>query len=257
MNGRVIILGCGASTGVPLIGNRWGVCNPDNPKNRRTRSSLLLQTDSGKNVLIDTGPDLRAQLLDAHIEHLDSVIYTHAHADHIFGMDEVRQVYFIQKKEIQLFANASTLSTLKQCFPYLFTDTHPMYGGIFQVNEITSSFTTADIKFFPFFQEHSTMGSLGFRMGGFAYSTDFKTLDDNAISILQGVDTWIVEALRPEPHVAHAHLEQTLDLITKVNPRRAILTHMSCLLDYDDLKSKLPSHIEPAYDGMTLDVSFS
>lgn len=254
MVGKVIVLGCASSGGVPLIGNNWGVCDPHNPKDRRMRSSIFIQAEN-QNILVDTGPDLRTQLLNNNIDRINTVLFTHSHADHIFGMDELRHVYFRQRLPIQTYADKQTYEQIKKSYQYLFETVDPNFKPFLHAEEITGPISLDNLKIIPFKQEHGNMGSLGFRIGDFAYSTDMKDLDDNALNILEGVKVWIVEALKEEPHHSHSHLDHTLHLINKIKPQRAILTHMSQMMNYNDLKAKLPSGVEPAYDGMEIEVT--
>jgi len=249
---KVTILGCGTSGGVPRIGPLWGRCNPDNPKNRRRRVSILVE-DRDTSLLVDTSPDLREQCLDAGINHLDGVLYTHDHADHTHGIDDLRGIAHAMGRKVDIFANAETLAVLRQRFGYVF-ESVAGYPTIANAHEITGPFRVGGIDVSPFTQIHGPITSLGFRFGPVAYSTDLNALPEEAFDTLQGVKVWIVDALRYDPHPTHAHLDLTLEWIERVRPEKAILTHMTWDMDYDEVKSRLPDHIVPAYDGMTIEI---
>ncbi len=255
---RVTILGCGGSSGVPLIGNVWGKADPANPRNRRRRPSILVENASTA-ILVDTGPDLREQLVDAGVQHLDGVLYTHAHADHAHGIDDLRAINWLTGKALDVHADADTLAILSQRFDYCFKPLPP--GGniyarpVLTPHIINEPFRIGSIDIIPFVQDHGHSNSLGFRFGRIAYSTDVVRLSDEAFEILEGVDTWIVDCVRLEPpHPVHAHWDITRGWIERLRPRRAILTHMNHMMDYDTLCGLLPDGVEPAYDGMVIEV---
>jgi phosphoribosyl 1,2-cyclic phosphate phosphodiesterase len=248
---RATILGCGTSGGVPRIGNVWGACDPAEPKNRRRRASVLIER-AGTRILVDTGPDLREQCLSANIDRLDAVLYTHDHADHTHGIDDLRGFFINAQRRIPIYADHRTLRTLRTRFPYIFKSVAG-YPALVEANQIDGAFQVADIHVQPFTQEHGPINSLGFRFGPIAYSTDVNGLPEESFKVLAGVDTWIVDALRPQPHPTHAHLDLTLSWIERVKPRRAILTHMTWDMDYQTLCRELPDGVEPAYDGMVLE----
>jgi phosphoribosyl 1,2-cyclic phosphate phosphodiesterase len=250
---KVTILGCGASGGVPLITGDWGSCNPENPKNRRRRASVLIQT-KGKNILIDTSPDLRLQLLDAGIGNIDIVLYTHDHADHVGGLDDLRQIYTKHQKQIPIYADHGTLSRLRQNYRYAMVTVDSMYPAFLDAREFEEEIDFEGIKIIPYLQYHGHRSSFGFRIGDFAYSTDLIELPEESYDILKDVKIWVVDCLRDEPHISHANVEQCLKMISKVNPEKAILTHMTPLLDYDDLNARTPAHVTPAHDGMVLEL---
>lgn len=259
---KLTILGCGPSSGVPATGGFWGDCNPLNPKNRRLRSSLLIE-DQGKTILIDTSPDLRQQLLTHNIRQINSVLYTHDHGDHVHGIDDLRPLYFHNERQtIPVYGDTQTLNSIKKRFFYLFkitsslTNQFPVVleGREFQIekDKKVPPFRIEHLNVQPFWQGHGPSYSVGYRIGSVAYSTDVSELNDTAFQILEGVDTWIVSCLSLTAHATHAHLEQSLSWIKRVNPRRAILTHMGQTMDYDTLYNQLPQGIMPAYDGLTL-----
>lgn len=247
---KITILGCGGSGGVPLITGDWGNCDPHEKYNRRRRVSVLVQ-HQGLNILIDTSPDLRQQLLDANVSHIDAVLYTHAHADHIYGLHELR--YYKQKDTIPVYGDPATLNILAKAFDYAFKANNPLYKPFVTAHSFgVKPFPVHGIEVVPFPQDHLTLTSWGFRIGNFAYSTDFKTILDSSLAMLEGLDLWIVDCLRFEEHPTHSHFEATRDLIRKCLPKRAILTHMSHLMDYDVVLSACDEGMEPAYDGMVV-----
>ena len=250
---RVTILGCGASGGVPSIGNNWGVCDPGEPRNRRTRASIFVETDRTR-VLVDTSPDLRLQCLDRGIADFDAVVFTHSHADHCHGIDEIRVLAARNGRPMPIYAAADTLAALQDRFHYAFGDPDSPYPAILEPHRIDGPLTVGDLDITPFAQDHGGVATLGLRFGPIAYSTDVVALDAAAFAALAGVETWIVAALRPEPHPTHAHVEQVLEWIERVRPKRAVLTHMTAQLDYATLAATLPAGVEPAHDGLVLDV---
>lgn len=252
---KVTILGCGTSHGVPRIGNVWGACDPNNPKNKRRRVSILVEDDKGTRLLVDTSPDLREQLLDARVDHLDGVFYTHDHADHSHGIDDLRGVYHCMRSKIPVYGDARTVSTLRKRFGYVF-EGKGGYAAIAESNVIESGQTLniGDIEITPFTQIHGGITSFGYRFNSMAYSTDLNAIPEGSEAHLQGLDLWIVDALRYEPHPTHPHLDQTLSWINKYKPARAILTHMNWDMDYDQLCARLPKGVEPGYDGLAIDL---
>ncbi len=256
---KIKILGCGAAGGVPMVSRGWGKCDPNNSKNRRLRTSLLLQHNK-QNLLFDTGPDLREQLLSAQIKDLAAVLYTHEHADHTHGIDDLREINRAMQKGIPVYANATTLNLLKDRFSYAFypiniekeTFFHPwLEPNLIKPGE---AFYIKDLKIIPFVQDHEWTTSLGFRINNFGYSTDVVHLYESALSVLKGVDTWVVGCLSEQDHPSHASLRRVLEWVDILKPKRTILTHMSINLDYDSLCASLPKSIEPGYDGMEFDV---
>lgn len=253
---KVTMLGCGASMGVPSVGLGWGACDPTNPRNRRRRSSVLVES-RGKTVLIDTSPDLRDQLIDANITRLDAIVMTHAHADHLHGIDEVRGINRVMRAAIPLYADAKTLAEIRRRFGYVLEP--PPQDGFFYAPclepiRIDGPFAAAGLPFVPFTQDHGHNTTLGFRIGGFGYSTDVVELDDAALAALAGIEVWIVDCLRYEPHPTHSHVAKTLDWIARVRPKRAILTHLDRPLDYAELVAQLPPGVEPGYDGLVVEL---
>lgn len=259
------ILGCGSSGGVPRLGGLWGVCDPTNPKNARRRCSLLVTRTSGDKmtrVLIDTTPDMRAQLLDAGVGTLDAVVYTHGHADHVHGIDDLRMIVFNMRQRLQVWADGDTSNDLLGRFGYAFVQPKGSnYPPICELNAIKGDITVSgeggDITLQPFEVAHGNIDALGFRIGDVAYLPDVSTIPDASWDALQNLDTWIVDALRRDPHPTHSHLANTLEWIKKAAPKRAILTNMHNDLDYAAVAAETPDHIEPAYDGMTFTVDLT
>lgn len=250
---KITVLGCGASGGVPLITGDWGACNPNNPKNHRRRASVLVQVQS-KNILIDTSPDLRMQLLDAGIDKIDLVLYTHDHADHVGGIDDLRQIYVKHRTPIPAYADQGSLKRLRQAYHYALVTMDPIYPAFLDGREIEDIIHFEGIQIIPFLQYHGHRSSFGFRIGDFAYSTDLVALPEESYDVLKDVKLWMVDCLRDEPHISHVNVEQSLAMIAKVNPEQAILTHMTQHLDYDALCARVPQNVKPAYDGMVLEL---
>ena len=263
---EVRILGCGSSGGVPRLGEGapyWGACDPDNPKNRRSRCSILVtrKAEGGETrVLVDTAPDMREQLLAARIGRLDGVLITHDHADQLHGLDDLRAITINMKRRLDLWSDASGLAGIMKKFDYCFESPPGSgYPPILNAHEIPEPFTEFEIEgqggpvpVLAFGQQHGRIRSLGYRIGPVAYSPDVDGLDEEAFAALDDVECWIVDALRYTPHPSHAHLSRTLEWIARVKPKRAVLTNMHVDLDYDMLLRELPSGVEPAYDGMVL-----
>lgn len=295
---KITILGCGGAGGVPTIGGHWGDCDPRNPKNERTRSSILVQQDD-VTLLVDTSPDLRQQLLRANVKDITAILYTHSHADHTHGFDDIRAINHMVRRAIPIYGDENTLAELRERFAYAFRplDAEAYYwpkvephvvpvpslpvipAKVQSHGESMSALTTLDprlrrddegisrqhdgqiqtpfsiggIAIHAFALDHGFSQTIGYRLNNFAYCTDVVRMDDATFDLLQGVDVWVVDALREEPHPTHSHVEQTLDWIARVKPRRAFLTHMNWLMDYDTLCAKLPAHVRPAYDGLVID----
>ncbi len=248
------MLGCGPSAGVPMVGNIWGECDPAEPRNQRTRPSILIET-GGKSILVDSGPDMRMQMLAANVKHLDAVIFTHEHADHTLGLDELRLYSLAAGKPLDIYGASDTIESLRVRFEYMFGPMRTGYTQTFLLPHIVEP--GEDLPIFgmqSFPQEHSHWTSLGLRCGRFAYSTDVFRFGEDGFEKLAGVDTWIVAALRREPHAAHATLGVVLQWIERVQPKRAILTHMNHTMDYRTLLAELPGNVEPGYDGLVIDL---
>ena len=257
---RFTILGCGSSGGVPRLGGVWGDCDPNNPRNARRRCSMLVEQDGPNGttrVLIDTSPDLRNQLLDADIGTLDAVVYTHDHADHVHGLDDLRVVVFNRRERLPVWADGHTQNTLLSRFSYAFVQPEGSpYPPILEMNTINGDVTIdgagGTITLTPFEVNHGAIDALGFRIGNLAYLPDVADIPDASWPMLEGLECWILDALRRTPHPTHTHLERSLEWIARAAPQSAVLTNMHIDMDYDTLVGELPDHITPAYDGMTL-----
>jgi phosphoribosyl 1,2-cyclic phosphate phosphodiesterase len=253
---KITILGCGTSSGVPALGCDCEVCLSSDPKNKRRRVSILVE-QGGKRLLVDTSPDLRAQLLDDQITHLDGVILTHAHADHLHGIDDLRSVNFHMEASIDLWGSGKTLEMARQRFGYVFEPPRNWWTRpSLDARELPHWQTTeiGGIAVLPFDQSHGRAISSGLRFGDAAYSTDVKELSERAFEALAGVKLWIVDCVGYQEHPTHAHLDLTLEWIDRVKPERAVLTHMSHQFDYDNLRAQLPTGVEPGFDGMYLEI---
>ncbi len=253
MNVKLRILGCGPSGGVPAIGHRWGDCDPQNPKNVRTRSSVLFQV-KGKNILVDTSPDLRQQLLTANVSDIDAVLFTHTHGDHVHGFNDLGTIARINNKKIPVYGTEETITELKKAFTYGFTSDSDHYRPFSTAHVISpGKFEVQDVPIIAFEQDHKLTKTLGFRIGDIAYSTDVCELPEEAFEALESVKVWVVDCLSYIPHLTHSYLEKTLSWIDRVKPERAFLTHMGPKLDYETLKRALPKGVEPAYDGLEVE----
>jgi phosphoribosyl 1,2-cyclic phosphate phosphodiesterase len=260
---QVTLLGTGASAGVPMIGGPdgkgdWGVCDPAEPRNRRTRASIVVQAQpGGPRLLVDTGPDLREQLLACAVPRIDAILYTHAHADHITGLDDVRILNRICGHPLDAFATQSTLAELTLRFPYAFRAWDPpgFYRPVLVGRPVAGGDTldVAGLKVLVFEQSHGRWQTLGLRIGGFGYSTDVVALDEQAFAALAGVDTWVVDCFqRHVPHNTHAHLDLVLNWVRRLRPRRTVLTHMGTDMDWAWLQANLPPGVEAGFDGAVL-----
>lgn len=253
---KVTILGSGAAGGVPSISRGWGDCDPAQPRNRRRRPSILVEQGTTR-ILVDTGADCREQLLDAGVRHLSGVLYTHDHADHLHGIDDLREVNRAMQAPLPIFAAPEVAASIRQRFPYVLgsvEDGQTIYKPMLEPHDICGPFTVGDVAVVPYDQDHGYCRTLGFRFGEFAYSTDVVDLPEDSFAALDGITTWVVGCLTYNPHPTHAHLDKVLGWIERVKPRRAFLTHMTPTMDYETLRARLPAGIEPAYDGMVLDV---
>jgi len=262
MSLRFTILGCGSSMGVPRVALGWGDCDPNNPKNRRRRCSLLVERTNAQGhhtrVLVDCSPDLREQLIETPVTWLDGVLITHEHADHTHGIDDLRPVFIAKRRKVDVYMDEPTSRAMHARFGYCFmTPPGSEYPPILHERRLTPGHAVTiegqggSIEALPVLQNHGDIPSLGFRIGNVAYSADIKGLPDESIPAMEGLDVWIVDALRKAPHPSHMNLEEALVWIERVKPKRAILTNLHADLDYDALRKILPPHVEPAYDGMS------
>jgi phosphoribosyl 1,2-cyclic phosphate phosphodiesterase len=262
---KVTILGCGSSGGVPRPALGWGDCDPNNPKNRRRRTSLLVERHAGvgvTSVLVDTSPDLREQLIDAEVNWLDGVLYTHEHADHTHGIDDLRALFMKRRRPLDVYLDDLTAKVMRERFAYCFrsppgseyppiVQEHHLVAG----ERVTIQGQGGPIVALPLRQEHGDIPSLGFRFGDLGYSCDLSNLPAESAAALADLDVWIVDALRYRPHPSHFSLADALGWIERLKPRRAILTNLHSDLDYETLRKELPPHVEPAFDGMRIEVA--
>lgn len=262
MSLTVTILGCGSSGGVPRPALGWGACNPNNPRNRRRRCSILVEqsNDAGTTrVLVDTSPDLREQLLDADVEWLDAVFISHEHADHTHGIDDLRGLFIHNRKRLDIYLDEPTSRVMFHRFNYCFVtppgSKYPPMANEHRIHPgrpVTITGAGGPLVVRPFLQEHGDIDSLGFRFGGLAYSSDLIRLPDESLETLRDLDVWIVDALRYDPHPSHFSVDDALRWIDRLRPRRAVLTNLHSDLDFDELSARLPAHVVPAYDGMRI-----
>jgi phosphoribosyl 1,2-cyclic phosphate phosphodiesterase len=261
---KVTILGCGGSAGVPQLGGSdgsgdWGACDPAEPRNRRTRSSIVIEGQGGERLLVDASPDMRAQLLACRIARIDAILFTHAHADHVLGIDDIRILNRIAGRPLDSYAEARTLADLRRRFDYAFKElTQPHFFRPVLVPlevEFGAVVETCGLRLRTFEQDHGFMPTMGLRVEGFGYSTDVVTLNEAAFALLDGVDTWIVDCFQRRRHTTHANVDQVIAWHERVKPRRMVLTHMGYDIDWAWLKARLPRGIEPAYDGLVLEVA--
>jgi phosphoribosyl 1,2-cyclic phosphate phosphodiesterase len=259
---RLTILGCGSSAGVPRAGQGWGACDPANPRNRRRRCSVLVErVGSGvTTVLVDTGPDLREQLIDAEVRRLDGVLMTHSHADHTHGIDDLRPIYLIARRQIDVHMDEPTSLIVRNGFSYIFqTPEGSSYPPIATDLRLTAGRPCridgpgGTVEAIPFDLNHGEINALGLRFGGLAYTPDVKRIPEASRPYLEGLEVWIIDALRYRPHPSHFSLEEALGEIEAMRPRRAILTNLHTDLDYETLRKRLPPHVVPAYDGMRVE----
>ncbi|MDR3463419.1 MAG: MBL fold metallo-hydrolase [Beijerinckiaceae bacterium] len=263
MSLEITILGCGSSGGVPRVAQGWGACDPTNPKNRRRRCALLLRqtnaTGEATQVLVDMGADLRAQLIDAGVNRLDGILLTHSHADHTHGIDDLRPMVQDMRARIDLYMDAFTSGIVRNAFRYIF-ETPPGSGyppllsehRIIEGQKLSVNGPGGPIEALPFRLHHGEIDALGFRFGDVAYTPDLNAIPDESVAALEGLDLWIVDALRYTRHPSHFCLEETLSWIERLRPKHAILTNLHTDLDFEELRTHLPPGVEPAFDGMTI-----
>ncbi len=260
------IMGCGSSGGVPRIGGHWGVCDPDNPKNRRRRCSLLIEGFSSASpeptrIIVDTGCDLREQLLAAEVDRVDAVLYTHEHADHTHGIDDLRVLALNNRKRVDVYFSQEAANRIVPSFAYCFT-APPNSGYPPILNQhiiddgepLTVDGPGGSITVMAFKQDHGEIFSLGFRVHNFAYSCDLSGIPAESHGAVSGLDIWVLDALRPDPHPSHLSLSEALEHVERFKPRRAVLTNLHIDLDYAQTDAMTPDHVRPAYDGLQVDV---
>ena len=260
----VTVLGCGGSAGVPQLGGPdgtgdWGACDPADPRNRRTRSSIVIAGQGGQRLLVDASPDMRAQLLACAVPQIDAILFTHAHADHVLGIDDIRILNRIARRPLDAFAEPDTMSELHRRFDYAFKEwKQPHFFRPVLVSktiEYGQTVESCGLQIQTFEQDHGFLPTMGLRVGAFGYSTDVVTLSDAALAVLAGVDTWIVDCFQRKRHTTHANVDQVIAWYEQVKPRRMVLTHMGYDIDFAWLQARLPPGIEPAYDGLVLEVA--
>jgi len=252
---RVRILGCGTSSGVPRVGDDWGQCDRDEPKNRRRRVSILVEHGDAR-ILVDTSPDLREQLLDARVSDIEAVIWTHDHADHSHGIDDLRQLYHARRRPVSGYARPEALASLQRRFGYAF-EGKGGYPAVVTPHALPDHINLGGISVRAVDQPHGEITSAGLRFdaGGFSigYSTDFNSVTRDMEILFEGIDLWIVDALRRKPHPTHSHLAETLEAVRSLGVRRGVLTHMDASMDYRSLLHELPQGVEPGYDGLEIE----
>jgi len=255
MSLKLSILGCGTSSGVPRIGGDWGKCDPTNPRNARTRVSILVESETTR-LMVDTSPDMRAQLLAAGVVHLDAVLWTHDHADHTHGIDDLRQVMHHRGSPVPGYGHPATMRRLVERFAYAFNGREGYRSTITAHDMGEGETMIGDIAVRWVAQPHGNIHSSGFRFDhdgrSVAYATDFHVATDHMIALYGGVDLLVIDALREKPHPTHSDLAMTLEAIGRITPGRAILTHMDQSMDYETLRATLPQGVEPGYDGQVI-----
>ena len=253
---RVLVLGSGTSHGVPMIGCECATCRSTDPRDNRLRASVLIQMPDARSVLIDTTPDLRAQALAHRLTRVDAIVYTHSHADHVMGLDEVRRFNVLQKSAIPCYGDERTLRDLRRIYSYIFEPESPKGGGIPQVvlAEIAGEFSIGQATFIPIPLMHGSRRIFGYRIGSFAYLTDCSTIPDESWPLLSGVRTLVLDALRDRPHPTHLSLEEAVAIVEHLRPARAYFTHISHKLPHEATCARLPSGMQLAYDGLTFDI---
>lgn len=261
---EIAILGCGSSAGVPRVAQGWGACDPTNPKNRRRRCAILVEQGdpaAPTRLLVDSGPDLREQLLLADIHRIDALLLTHPHADHVHGLDDLRPLTMAMRRMIDCYLDQPTWDAIGLRFDYLFkTPPGSNYPPLLIPRLLNHGVAFShggpggEIESIPFRFNHGDIDALGFRFGAFAYTPDVKFFPEDCAPFLENLDLWIVDALRYRSHPSHLSVDETLELIQRFKPKRTVLTNLHTDLDYEELRKLLPRNVEPAYDGMRLQV---
>ncbi|MGD9535828.1 MAG: MBL fold metallo-hydrolase [Alphaproteobacteria bacterium] len=252
---KITVLGCGTSSGVPMVGCACAVCRSDHPRNKRRRVSILVQEEDAS-LLVDTSPDLREQLLSAQVSRLSAVLYTHGHADHCHGIDDLRSINYHMNTALDSYGTEETLAAIQARFGYAFREPASWWHSpSLRPRPVNEPFEVEGVRVTPFEQVHGRGVTTGYLFGAgeAAYSTDVNSLSDDAFELLHGVRLWVVDCLGYQPHPSHAHLEMTLGWIERVKPRLAVLTHMSHQFDYETLRAELPDGVVPGHDGMVIE----
>ncbi len=256
---KVTILGCGPSGGVPGIGPYWGKCDPKEPRNRRLRPSILVE-NGPTSLLVDTSPDLRQQLLSVEYDHIDAVLYTHGHADHLHGIDDLRSINRMQNEALDVYLNQETLDHIRQRFGYvlepLAEGANMFYKPVLTPHLIEpgKAFEVKGAEVVPILQDHGYCETIGYRIGDFAYSTDVVEMGPDSFNLLKGIKVWVIGTLVDHPHQTHADVEKALRWVEKIAPEKAFLTHLGSGLDYQALRAQLPDHVEPCFDGLQIEL---
>lgn len=255
LSARITFLGTGTSSGIPMIGCACAVCRSTDPRDRRLRPSIHVDVEGRAAILVDTGPDLRQQVLTHGVARVDAVLFTHSHADHILGLDEIRRFNFVQEAPIPCYATAAAWEGIRRTFHYVFDGLPRQGGGIPKIDahDIDGPFTIAGVRVVPVPLWHGPMPILGFRFGSFAYLTDCSAIPDDSWPLVAGVDTLVIDALRDKKHSTHFTVAEALEAIARIAPRRAYLTHMAHQLGHAETSARLPAGVELAYDGLVLD----
>ena len=254
---KLTVLGCGTSAGVPRIGNDWGACDPSEPRNRRSRASILIES-AGKRLLVDCGPDMREQLLAAQVDRLDGVIVTHDHADHCHGIDDLRRISQIRGAPIPIYARGNVLDRLAARFSYIFSDAR-FYAAVAEPAELGAELRFGDANLSFVDQPHGGITSLGIRINegdlSAVYAIDFNDLTDDMLKLYEDSDVWIADCLTRRPHPTHAHLDAVLQWAREMRVGTLYLSHMNNSMDYRTLVSELPDWAAPAHDGLEIELS--
>jgi phosphoribosyl 1,2-cyclic phosphate phosphodiesterase len=250
---KLTFLGTGTSTGVPTIACHCKVCTSPDPRDKRTRPSLLLEYD-GRAVVVDTAPDFRAQVLREGLQRLDAILFTHAHADHILGLDDTRVFYFRQQHPIPIYADAACMETIRRVFSYIFDGTY-LYGGVARLDPhlIEGPFELWNLRIIPVPVLHGNCSILGFRFGNVAYLTDVSAVPGTSLPLLEGLEVLILDALRHKPHPTHLTVQQALGLVEMLKPRQTFFTHLAHDLGHEETNALLPPYVRVAYDGLQLE----
>lgn len=252
---KITFLGTGTSHGVPMIGCECPVCSSNNPKNKRTRCSVYVETGNLK-ILIDTPPEMRIQMVREKISKVDAILFTHAHADHLFGLDDIRRFNDISKKPVPCYGNASTLATMRKTFEYIFKTPIQVGGGLPSVeqHEANSTFDIFGTKIIPIPVMHGRVPVLGYRINNFAYVTDCSVISDLSMNLLKNLDVLVLGVIRYEPHPTHLCISQGLEIIQKLKPKQTYFTHITHRLDYDETNRNLPEDVCLSYDGLKIEI---
>ncbi len=263
MRRALTILGCGSSGGVPRVAQGWGACDPANPLNRRRRCSVLVEQGVGAaltRVLVDTSPDLREQLLGADVHALDAILISHPHADHTHGIDDLRPLFQATRRRLDMYMDERTARLLRRTFSYVFeTPLGSSYPSMLEEKRLTSGQACriegagGTLEALPIKLEHGEIDALGFRFGGLAYTPDVSAIPEASVPLLENLDVWIIDGLRYARHPTHLSVDEALDWIARMRPRRAVITNLHTDLDYAELKARLPEHVTPAFDGMRIE----